>query len=78
MGDRLAQAVSKAALDGCPEEQMTGKALRALRKSLGMSTAAAADLVHVSRRTWVAWEARKVVPETGAELFRLKVGKEAQ
>ncbi len=57
---------------------MTGKSLRALRKSLGMSTAAAAALVHVSRRTWVAWEARARVPETGAELFRLKVGKEAQ
>lgn len=51
---------------------MTGRALRSLRKKHGLSVAKAAALVHVSHRTWVRWEAeaRGTVPETAAHLFR--------
>lgn len=39
---------------------MTGKALRKLRKAAGLSTAAAASAVLVSRRSWVRWESEGV------------------
>lgn len=36
---------------------MTGKALRRMRLARGLSTAACAKTVRVSRRSWVRWEA---------------------
>jgi predicted transcriptional regulator len=51
-------------------DTVTGKQLRKLRKEHVLSTAAAASMVGVSRRTWVRWEAAGV-PATAAKLISL-------
>ena len=50
---------------------MSGRQLRRLRLARGLSTAAAAKIVGVSRRTWVRWEALPKVPETASRFVTL-------
>ena len=49
---------------------MTGKQLRKLRLARDISTAKAAKLAGVSRRTWVRWESVPKIPELAAKLVR--------
>ena len=45
-----------------------------VRQALGMTTTEAAQLVHVTRRTWEMWEAGKIVmPRAKSELFVAKL-----
>jgi transcriptional regulator with XRE-family HTH domain len=52
--------------------------LKALRKQYGYTQADAAQIVHVTRRTWMSWELsedvenHRVMPEGLLELFCLK------
>lgn len=50
---------------------MTGKQLRKLRCDRGISTAQAAKLVGVARRTWVRWESLPKIPLPADKLIRL-------
>jgi len=49
---------------------MTGRQLRKLRLARAISTAKAANLAGVSRRTWVRWESVPKIPELAAKLVR--------
>lgn len=54
---------------------VTRQQLRALRKKLGLSVAAASVQVHVASRTWVRWESGEIpVPEIAAHLFSILNG----
>lgn len=56
---------------------MEPEALKALRKASGLSLKQAAELVHVSTRTWARWESgSRHCPESVIELFCLKSGAE--
>lgn len=50
---------------------MTGKQLRKLRLARGISTAKAAALIGVARRSWVRWESLSKIPEPMSKLVRL-------
>lgn len=60
---------------------MTGKQLRKMRLQRGLSVQSAANLLGVSRRSWVRWEAASVPPSRqkhiaalwSAEVIRLKL-----
>lgn len=51
-----------------------GELARKARSVLGASTAEAAQLVHVSKRTWELWESgQREMPEASWELFVYKI-----
>jgi DNA-binding transcriptional regulator YiaG len=51
---------------------MTGKQLKALRKSLGLSLAQASRQVEVSSRTWCRWESgAQDIPPGALKLFMM-------
>jgi transcriptional regulator with XRE-family HTH domain len=56
---------------------MTGRQLRKLRLARDISTAKAAKVAGVSRRTWVRWESVPKIPEMSAKLIRLLWAKES-
>jgi len=49
--------------------------IRAARQASGHSQSAAADVVHVSWRTWQSWEyGARQMPRAAWELYRIKTG----
>ena len=58
---------------------MTHEHLKQLRKGAGLSQSKAADLVHVSQRSWARYESGdRHVPRGVLELFCMKIGKDVQ